>query len=263
MTTVGKVESLWRYPVKSMRGEALEEAFVGFSGLYGDRVFAFTSTAAPKGFPFFTGREQSEMLRYRPRFRDPVSASRPTNLAEASSIGSGVTPTFAGARELTVDVETPSGASLAVDDPALIAMLTENLGATHELTLSQSHRSMTDCRPVSLMSIQTVRQLGNEIEAEIDKRRFRANIYINLESGDGFGEDAFIGRSCRIGEKAVVSILQRDGRCKMITLDPDTGESSPNLLRTVAKAHDGMAGVYGAVLVEGLIRPGDPIVVLS
>ena len=57
MKLVGKVESLWRYPVKSMRGEELQEAFVGFPGVYGDRLYAFRSSAAPKGFPFLTGRE--------------------------------------------------------------------------------------------------------------------------------------------------------------------------------------------------------------
>src|SRR5258708_14683971 len=54
MSAVGTVESVWRYPVKSMRGEELEEALVGFSGVYGDRLFAFRSTAAPKVFPYLT-----------------------------------------------------------------------------------------------------------------------------------------------------------------------------------------------------------------
>ena|SRR5436190_22920627 len=79
MSLVGTVESLWRYPVKSMRGEELDEAFFGFSGMYGDRLFAFRSTAAPKGFPFLTGREQEEMLLYRPRFRHPERAGKPPN----------------------------------------------------------------------------------------------------------------------------------------------------------------------------------------
>ena len=50
MSIVGKVESLWRYPVKSMRGEELEEAFAGYPGVYGDRVFAFKSSASPRDF---------------------------------------------------------------------------------------------------------------------------------------------------------------------------------------------------------------------
>ena len=61
---IGSVDSLWRYPVKSMRGEELEEAFVGFSGVYGDRLFAIRSASAPKGFPYLTGRNQEKLLLY-------------------------------------------------------------------------------------------------------------------------------------------------------------------------------------------------------
>lgn len=83
---IGTVESLWRYPVKSMRGEELREAFVGFSGVYGDRLYAFRSSAAPKGFPYLTGREQQEMLLFLPVYRHPERMTRPTNLAEAEAL---------------------------------------------------------------------------------------------------------------------------------------------------------------------------------
>jgi len=76
-------------------------------------------------------------------------------------------------------------------------------------------------------------------------------------------ENEFVGRSLRIGPKAVVSVLERDPRCMMITLDPDTGEKEPAILKKVAQAHDGMAGVYGAVLVEGTLHKGDPVEVLE
>ncbi|PYJ25874.1 MAG: hypothetical protein DME91_01575 [Verrucomicrobia bacterium] len=69
MSIIGKVDSLWRYPVKSMRGEELDEAFAGFSGIYGDRLFAFRSSASPTGLPYLTAREQRRLLQYRPRFR--------------------------------------------------------------------------------------------------------------------------------------------------------------------------------------------------
>ena len=55
MAIVGTVESLWRYPVKSMRGEEMEEMFAGYAGVYGDRLFAFESSANTKGFPFLPG----------------------------------------------------------------------------------------------------------------------------------------------------------------------------------------------------------------
>src|SRR5208282_6352628 len=74
MSLVGHVESLWRYPVKSMRGEKLESAFIGFSGVYGDRLYAFQNSAAPAGFPYLTGRELEQMLLHQPRFRHPDKA---------------------------------------------------------------------------------------------------------------------------------------------------------------------------------------------
>jgi uncharacterized protein YcbX len=261
VSIIGKVDSLWRYPVKSMRGEELDEAFAGFSGIYGDRLFAFRSSASPKGFPYLTGREQRRLLQYRPRFRYPDKAARPTNLTEAESMGAN--PLSADFSELMVDVETPGGDALAIDDPALIDALRADIDQKHQLTLMRSERAMTDCRPVSIFSLQSARQLAEETGTPIDKRRFRANVYVDLGSAGGFAENEFVGRSLRIGPKAVVSVLERDPRCMMITLDPDTGEKEPAILKKVAQAHDGMAGVYGAVLVEGTLRKGDPVEVLE
>ncbi len=263
MKVIGKVESLWRYPVKSMRGEELQEAFVGFAGFYGDRFYAFASSTAPKGFPYLTGREKEQLLLYRPAYRHAEQMRKPPNLAEAEALGPGITPLYPAAADLMVDVQTPSGNLLAIDDPRLISLLRENLGEKHELTLVQSHRAMTDCRPISLFSMQTRQQLSQELGADLDKRRFRANVYLELESGSGFGEDEFVGRTLRIGPKTTVAVLDRDPRCKMITLDPDTGDANPEIMRLVARAHDGKAGVYGAVLVEGAIRPGDKIALLE
>ena len=109
MGIVGKVESLWRYPVKSMRGEEMDELFAGYAGVYADRLFAFESSASPKGFPFFTGRDQRQMVRYRARFRNPEKAARPVNLSEAEKLGSGANPISADVSELMIDVETPDG----------------------------------------------------------------------------------------------------------------------------------------------------------
>ena len=263
MNIIGTVESLWRYPVKSMRGEELDEMFAGYAGVYGDRLFAFESSASPKGFPYLTGREQREMLRYRPRFRYPDKAARPVNLTEAENMPPGVNPVSANPAELMVDVETPDEKTLAIDDPELIDMLRAGIDAKHQLTLLRSDRAMTDCRPLSILAVQSASKLAEETGVTVDKRRFRANVYFDLTSSDGFAEDEFVGRSVRIGPKVVISILERDPRCMMITLDPDTGEKEPALLKKVAQAHNGMAGVYGAVLAEGTLHKGDSVELLS
>src|SRR5690349_12915351 len=157
MSIIGKVESLWRYPVKSMKGEELNEAFAGYPGIYGDRLFAFKSSASAAGFPYFTAREQRRLLQYRPLFRFPDKAARPVNLTDAESLGAGALS--ADLSELMVDVETPDGRTMPIDDPALVDVVRADVDAKHQLTLMRSHRAMTDCRPMSILSVQSARQL--------------------------------------------------------------------------------------------------------
>ena len=107
----------------------------------------------------------------------------------------GANPLSADPSELIVDVETPDGKKLAVDDPALMDMLRGDLDQKHQLTLIRSERALTDCRPVSIFSLQSARQLAEETGVPIDKRRFRANVYVDLVSSGGFAENDFVGRS--------------------------------------------------------------------
>src|SRR5918911_1039939 len=104
MKVVGTIESLWRYPVKSMAGERLTEAYMGFSGFYGDRCYAFRNSAARKGFPYLNANVQPQMLLYQPKFRYPDKATKPPNLIEAMSIAPGVTPANAEPDDLMLDI---------------------------------------------------------------------------------------------------------------------------------------------------------------
>src|SRR5205085_10206151 len=104
MATIGTVESLWRYPVKSMRGAEMPEVFMGFSGIYGDRCYAFKNSSARKGFPYLNANVQQQMLRYRPQFRYPERAVKPPNLTEAMGIAPGVNPANADPEALLMAV---------------------------------------------------------------------------------------------------------------------------------------------------------------
>ena len=263
MSKVGTIESLWRYPVKSMRGEEIDQAFMGFGGVYGDRLYAFTSDAAEAAFPWLTGREQRKMVLYTPRFRHPDRAKLPPNMTEAIGSDPALTPLYGSEEGLALDIETPDGAVLAIDDPALHDHLNEGIGRKHGLTLQRSDRAMTDCRPLSLCSLATVNQLAAESGRAIDKRQFRANTYLDLEGGKGFAENDFIGKRLKIGEQAVVTVLERDPRCAMITLNPDSAERAPAILTHVSKVHEGYTGVYAAVLVEGVMKSGDKVELLD
>src|SRR5438477_3577265 len=153
--------------------------------------------------------------------------------------------------------------TIAINDLTLNDNLPLSANGRHELILLRSDKAITDCRPLSIFAVQTAEKLGEETGVPVDKRRFRANVYVDLMSSEGFAEDKFVGRSLRIGSKMTVAVLQRDARCMMITLDPDTAENTPAILKAVAQAHEGMAGVYGAVLVEGTICKGDPVELLN
>jgi uncharacterized protein YcbX len=263
MAIVGKVESLWRYPVKSMAGETVDEVFVGYAGVFGDRLYAFLNQRAPAAFPYLTGRTRPEMLRYRASFRDSASALRPPNQAEAESRGPGLTPVYPQPDELVVDVTLPSGERFVATDQTLIERLAGKGADASDLSLIRSDRALTDCRPVSLISHHTIKQIGDEIGLALDQRRFRANIFAELGSGKGFGEDAFVGKRLQIGARCVIAVLDRDPRCKMISIDPETAAENKDVFGHVSRAHDGCAGIYCAVLTEGMVRAGDEIAVLD
>ena len=144
----------------------------------------------------------------------------PSNLAEAEARGPGITPLFPGLEDLAVDVETPSGEILGVDDVTkLLGALTDE-SSPGALTMRRSDRAITDCRPLSLLATRTIDGIGRAVGVSLDKRRFRENLYVDLNSGESFAEDAFVGRRLRIGPKLTVQILERDIRCRMINIDP-------------------------------------------
>jgi uncharacterized protein YcbX len=262
MERIGTLETVCRYPVKSMAGEELGQAFVGFAGVMGDRAYAFVRVPGPKGFPWHTGREQESLVLYRPRYRDAAAAAAlPLNVEKSFAMAPGVAPVFpGGGGAFAVDVATPGGRTLAVDAPELRAELEERGGQKVELRFSE--RSLVDCRPVSLFGNATARALGEELGMALDRRRFRANLYADWDDGRPHREDELVGRALQVGDRLRVAVLERDPRCKMITLDPDTAAVEPRILRHVTDAHGGTAGVYAAVLVEGVVRRGDPILLV-
>ena len=263
MKTAGTVQELWRYPVKSMAGEQIAEAFVGFAGVYGDRCVAFADPTARPGCPYLTASRKQEMLLFRPVFRHPERAARPPHLGDSTAMSPGLTPRNGDPGDLDLDIRTPSGDLLSVDDPGLVRLLGRDADGADSIRAVRSDRALTDCRPVSLISTQTIRAVESESGITLDRRRFRANIYVELAAKGGFAEDEMIGHRVRIGRDVVLFVLERDPRCKILSLDPATSEHNPDVLRTVARNHSACAGVYCAVLVEGIITKSDTLTLLD
>ena len=198
MSPSGHVESVWRYPVKSMRGQAMSEVFAGFAGVYGDRLFAFKNATAPPGFPFLTGRERHEMLLYRPRFRYPEKAALPPNTPRPRRSRRGLNPIGAAIGDLAVEIETPSGRVLAIDDPELLRELAEGVADVGART--SSDRSGQRRIAASLFR-SDARQLSDELGMSLAFRKCHST-----EGSAGFAR-----RTCRahlrIGSRLVVRLL--------------------------------------------------------
>ncbi len=257
MEKLGTLETICRYPVKSMAGEKVDQAFVGFGGVMGDRVYAFVRSDGKKGWPWHTGRNQEDLVLFRPRFRQGEAAALPVDVDASFTLGPGVSPIFPPRDAFEADVATPDGRSLPVASTELAAELARRSG--HAVTLRFSERSLYDCRPISLFGNASVRALGDELGMKMDRRRFRANFYADWSQDRPYRENELVGRTLQLGDRLRIAVVERDPRCKMITIDPETGQTEQRILRHVNEAHGCAAGVYAAVLVEGIARRGDPI----
>lgn len=263
MAVVGTIESIWRYPVKSMMGEMLDEAFVSFAGVMGDRVYGLVTESGNPGFPWFTGRDQESLLLYKPRYTEAAVTVKPGNLEAAQKMAPGINPLYPDTEQFSVEVETPDGATYRIEDAAFLEHL-KTLANDPTLRLHFTQRGQFDCRPLTLFSTQLSDVLSQELGTDIDKRRFRSNLYVTWnEDMPPLYEKEVVGKRLKIGDTLEVSVLERDPRCKMITLDPDTSAANPEIIKHVANAHEGYAGVYGAVLVEGVVKAGDAIALLD
>jgi len=263
MATIGVIESVWRYPVKSMRGEQLDQVFVAFSGVMGDRVYGLIKGNGNPAFPWHTSRDQEKLLLYQPRYRHYSVTLKPEALEAAQSMGPGINPLYPDTEQFSVEVETPEGRVYDIDSTDFLEHLKAATG-NDTLRLHFTQKSQFDCRPLSLFSIQTRDLLREELGMEMDKRRFRANLYVKWnENKPPVYEKELVGSRLKIGNMLEMNVLERDPRCKVITLDPDTAAANPKIMKHIAQSHEGYAGVYGAVLVEGVVKTGDTVELLS
>lgn len=154
-------------------------------------------------------------------------------------------------------VRTPTGQVMDVTDPALARELHPD-GAR---VIRQS-RGVFDTFPLSLITTQTIASLGEMVGEPLDVRRFRPNILVEARSDEPFAEDDWVGSVLRIGA-ARARIDKRDGRCVIITIDPETHVRTPAILRSVASQREGCLGVYGSAVEPGRIAVNDVVSIES
>jgi uncharacterized protein YcbX len=237
----GTLHAAYRYPVKSMRGESLPEAPIGWSGIEGDRRYGFVKSESLAGFPWLTGREVPEMVLYAPRLTDPTDP-------------------------ITSDVivTLPDGRDLPVSSVELRDSLTNAYG--HPAHLMHLKRGCYDAMPISVISTATIDVLGAEAGLELNARRFRPNLLVDLAEPIGFDEERWIGSLIQIGDHAdapQIRLARKNVRCAMTNIDPDNSERDARVLKTIVQMRDECAGIYGSVQRIGRACAGDPIYLIE
>lgn len=237
---VGHLKTIFRYPVKSMRGEALSMAVIGWNGIEGDRRWAFSREGVLGGFPWLTAREGSMMVRYVPHYVDPGNI-----------------------RESGVMVTTPDDRDLALESADLMDEMAKLSGPVHLIALS---RGCFDSAVISLISTASVQVLGEEAGVEGTPRRFRPNLLVEPVEPVAFVEEDWIGSTLAFGERddsPHIRLDRRNKRCAITNVHPETGQREPDMLKTIVRLRDEYAGTYGSVEKTGSAREGDPIYLIS
>lgn len=234
---IGRISELVRYPVKSMAGATTESAFLGWHGLNGDRRFGFRRLGDSSGFPWLTASRFPELILYRPSGLDE-SATEP----------------------LPTHVETPAGTQVELRSATLQSEISNRCGIDVEVMMLK--HGIFDDASVSVISLGTIAGIGRAAGLELDRRRFRANIVLEMHSTEPFLEDQWVGGTLVFGDAddaPAVSVTMRDLRCMMINLDPDTAKQDAQVMKAVVGLNANNAGVYGTVVRTGTLHVGQMV----
>jgi len=234
---IGRVEAIFRYPVKSMAGERLEAAKLGWHGIEGDRRFAFRRLDDKSGFPWLSASRLPELLLFAPR------------RGEDGAQG-----------ELPTHVRTPDGQDLPILGEDLATEIGRRLGSP--VQMMQLNQGIFDEAAISVIATDTVREIEQLAGRSPDVRRFRPNVLVRLLRSGAFQEDAWVGGVLSFGEgedAPAINVTMRDIRCSIVNLDPDSAQSAPEVLKAVVRVHQNTAGIYGTVIRTGQLAVGQPV----
>lgn len=234
---IGQVEAIFRYPVKSMAGERLEAATMGWHGLDGDRRLAFRRIEDRSGMPWLTASKLPDLLRFTPQRReDGVEGDLPTR------------------------IRTPDGEEMLPFGEDLAREVGRRYGAP--VQMMQLRHGIFDEASISVIASDTVREIARLAGRSLDVRRFRPNVVVRLRQSVPFQEDAWLGGVLSFGEGGdapAIAVTMRDERCAMVNLDPDSASPATEVIKAIVRVNQNNAGIYGAVTRTGRLAVGQTI----
>lgn len=233
-----RVLQLWRYPVKSLQGEQLDEARIGPEGVDGDRRFAIFDVATGYGL---TARRAPELLFAAARLRPDGSAE--ITLPDGSIAAHDAALSGWLGREVVLR-STEQVTQRRFENPEDF----ENEATSQWEPFEGSSGAFQDSRnaAVSLLSRPSIR--------DWEQQRFRANVML-----DEAGENELVGTCIRLGE-AILEVRKQLERCVMVTRpQPGPIEGNLDVLRTIHRELGGCLAIGAVVSAPGQVRTGDEL----
>ena len=244
-----EVVGLWRYPVKSLQGEAIAVAGVEDDGILGDRQWGIRDERTAR---ILTARRRPELLSASASYDD----GRPVITLPDGSVGVGpgagtdrlLSEWLDGPVSLVPSVGTVPGRA------EYFADATDDTSPAIEWTMPEGR--YVDAAPLLVLTTASLRTgAGLHVNGVWDPRRFRPNILLDLV-GDGWIEDGWVGRPIQVGG-AVLLPIQPCTRCTMVTRAQPGLDADTDIFRTLARHHRGHLGVWSDVVTAGTISTGD------
>ncbi len=278
--TSAKVATLWRYPVKSMMGEELNGAEITGHGLLGDRAYALIDVETGKVISAKNPKKWPDFFACRAAFTAPISTK------------DGLHPIW---------ITLPDGTILRSDRSDVNEKLSQHLGHKVELKTKSPKEAQLeqywpehdgeaneisneavagdaaqgtffDYSPFHLLTTSSLEAMQRHYpQGRFEARRFRPNMMVDTSGQEGFVENAWVGKTLKIGSSLRLQITDPCPRCVMPTLaQGDLPQDNGIFKNGIAKNKPMVpfagkelpsVGVYARILTSGWVKKGDSIVV--
>jgi uncharacterized protein YcbX len=291
MAQIGRVQQLWRFPVKSMAGEVVSQVDLTADGVHGDRAYALMDSQSGRVVSAKDVRHFPELLRCRAAYvSDPeVGAELPpvritlpdgsevrSDNSDASrrlsdALGRQVHLVREAPADYTVEQHRPdlnapetAGGPVKTVASKLGSALFAQLGVPSPVAVGR----LVDAMPVSLLSVSTLARL-EKLQPELcfERERFRMNVIVEPTDPQG-AESAWIGHVLSLGDATRVEVHIPAPRCVMVTRGQAEVPEDLGVLRALVQ-HNRMpvpalgmvpcCGIYATVTAPGTLRTGDTV----
>ena len=266
-TFVGTLETLWRYPVKSMQGEELSASDIETQGLLGDRTYALWDVETNRIASAKNPRKWSSLLNCQATLEQAPQIGQPTPSVQISlPNGSTLTSKQADLNTLLsnwIDREVEFLATVP-ETPSLDQYWPNVEGTAYQDTVTQLFMptgTFFDSCPIHAITTATLKRLKELYpDGEFAPRRFRPNLLIHTQSEQAdFVENAWVGRILSIGDSVKLKVDTACPRCVVTTLAQAELPQDLKILKTAAQYNDVIAGIRLSVIQEGTIHQGDSV----